>query len=363
MGCASVKPQCSSESEVVVEPGKAGRVLANAELSRAQELIRIPGAEVVLIGSGGAEVPVRKGSFALARLEAPRKLAVLSVGNSTERLGGGFCYPLLPETPVCLSGGCVLTVDAGDGDVFGIRLPKAAGGGGKLQALEELLTQVCTLQVQSEAQEEPDLADRAVGCITAGGRQLASGVGLAAERLSRGIHRGGDAARARAGHAKEVKVGQATKARVAGVRRVTGEAVLVAGSVVDGLMDTAAKLGQEAGAKVGPMRGPASKEGAAMKVGVAVGMAGLQVFDSLAKAGDRLLAESCDETAAVVGQRYGKDAGEVARDGLGAVLDAKQVCELLAVEELVAKASLYTAKGLLEGSQGAAPPRGRAGGC
>merc|ERR1740129_472347 len=91
-------------------------------------------------------------------------------------------------------------------------------------------------------------------------------------------------------------------------------------------------------------------DGQIMKVGKAAGMAGLQVYASLMKAGDRLVDEATHETAQTVGHRYGQDASEVAREGLGVAKDIKDVSNMVgkkAVKRLAARGAMYTAKGLI----------------
>merc|ERR1719221_1813454 len=70
-------------------------------------------------------------------------------------------------------------------------------------------------------------------------------------------------------------------------------------------------------------------DGQITKIGKAAGMAGLQVYASLMKAGDRLVDEATHETTQTVGHRYGQDAGEVAREGLGVAKAIKDVTNML----------------------------------
>mmetsp|Transcript_55567 Transcript_55567/g.165211 ORF Transcript_55567/g.165211 Transcript_55567/m.165211 type:complete len:93 (+) Transcript_55567:257-535(+) len=73
------------------------------------------------------------------------------------------------------------------------------------------------------------------------------------------------------------------------------------------------------------------------------------------KASDQLLQQTAEETTALVGHRYGRHAGEVARDGLSVAGDVKQMTDMFgkkAVTSLAAKATLYTARGLIEGTVG-----------
>merc|ERR1712194_51195 len=95
------------------------------------------------------------------------------------------------------------------------------------------------------------------------------------------------------------------------------------------------------GAKKGPSAG-----GAALATG-------LQVVDALIKASDLLAKTSADETAAVVGHKYGKDAGQAARDGMavgGDVLAISDMCGKKAVGKLAAKGAMYTVGGVVEGA-------------
>merc|ERR1712012_1218870 len=89
-----------------------------------------------------------------------------------------------------------------------------------------------------------------------------------------------------------------------------------------------------------------------MKLGRAAGVAGFQVFESLVKAGDRLMDEAVHETAQVVGHRYGKDASDLAREGMGIAKDVTGVGIVVGnkvVRRLASKGTMYTARGLIAG--------------
>jgi len=358
MGETCSKPKTDDADDLVVagkEADSQSKAKAALRKTSAEELLVIPDAEVVIISGSGEEAPVQAGSFVLLKLQGPRELAVLFVGSSLEDQDKGFYYPVLPETPVLLSGNRFLTVHAGAGDVFGIRLPKELPGG-KEQLLElvDLLSKQCSLQVQ----QEPDMADKVASHIAKGSEKLVSGVEMVAGYVSQGIRKGGDFARSKLAQKSDVKVSDTAKATVASARFVTGGAVVITGAVADGLLETALILGREAG-KLGGNRDAGGKESSALRVGRAAGLAGMQVFDALMKAGDTLVQETCDETSAVVGHRYGKDAAEVTKDGLGMAKDVKQISDMFgkkAVKTLAAKATLYTARGMIEreADQGAA---------
>lgn len=344
------------------------RKLIKDELSRskAEVLMDVPGATVVIIDPDGGEAPVESGRFHLIKLAPPSKLAVFFVGESFGDLAAqGFYYPMFAETPVCLAsrkatkgapGSHVLTMTAGDGDVFGIRLPSplAEGeeGDGRLEAFVELLNQQCTLQIL----QDPDFADKIVGHIAHGGKKLIGSVEWATEKMSAHIAKGGEVARSKIGKVeKEVEVGHGTTVAVAGAKFITGTTLAVATAVTDGLMDTAIMLGEEVSKATKKNKEGTrnhTPEGKLVKLSKAAGVAGLQVFDSLSQAGDRLLDEACNETAAVVGHRYGKDASHVAREGMHIAKDVKDVSDMLgkkAVKRLAAKGAMYTAKGIIDG--------------
>jgi len=344
-----------SEDDLIVQ----GHTVSKSAMQTATQLLVIPETEVVICSSGGDEQPVRGGSFVLAKLEAPKKLTVIFIGENAENLSDGFFYPLLPETPVLLSGGRVLTVHAGDGDVFGIRLPaELQGGDGALEELVKVLSQECTLQVQ----KEPDFADRVAGHITSGGHTLISGVEWVSNHVSRGIRSGGDLARSKVPkRAEEVQVSETAKVGITGARLVSGGAVAITGAVVDGLMDAALILGQEVGSlgannnstDATNASNEAKEEGAVRRVGRAAGIASLQVFSSLITAGDRIVDETVEETAALVNHRYGQAAGDAARDGLEVARDVQKVKNVMGKKAIVRigqKAALYTARGLVEGA-------------
>lgn len=97
----------------------------------------------------------------------------------------------------------------------------------------------------------------------------------------------------------------------------------------------------------------AREEGAVKRVGKAAGLAGLQLFTALITAGDSIVEETIEETAAVVGHRYGQEAGDAARDGLEVARDVNKVKNMVgkrAVVRMGQKAALYTARGLVEGA-------------
>jgi len=337
----------------------SGHRVSKREIQKATQLLVIPDTEVVIVSSGGDEQPVHSGSFVLAKLETPKKLAVLFVGGSDGNLSDGFFYPLLPETPVLLSGGRVLTVHAGDGDVFGIRLPaELQGSDGALEEFVKVLSQECTLQVQ----QEPDFANRVAGHITTGGHTLVSGVEWVSNRISLGIRSGGQLARSRVPkQAAEVQVSETAKVGITGARLVSGGAVAITGAVVDGLMDLALVVGQEVGSLGGyttnidaaNATNEAKEEGAVRRVGRAAGVAGLQVFMALIIASDRIVDETIEETAAIVNHRYGQEAGDAARDGLEVARDVNKMKNAFGKKAIVRigqKAALYTARGLVEGA-------------
>merc|ERR1719291_676832 len=118
-------------------------------------------------------------------------------------------------------------------------------------------------------------------------------------------------------------------------------------------MDLATEVGKQISR---PADSDPRPDGAVTKVGRAAGQASLQVFEALFKAGDRLVTELCDETAAVVSHRYGQEAGDVARDALDVGRDVKTLADTLiparAMSRLTMKASMYTTRGLVEGRTG-----------
>lgn len=325
-------------------------------LAEAEQLIEIPGAEVVVMDNLGHEEAVAQGGFRFVKLPPPSQLAVLFVGESLEAAASAesFYYPLLPKTPLVMAGragGHVLTMTAGDEDIFALSF-KLSKDDEKLQCLKELLEQHCLFHLV----EEPDYADSMAGHIIQGGRKLSSGVSTAADFMSAGIAKGGDLLRHAIGKSEqEVQVGMATKASVASAKVLSKSTVAVATAVTDALMDTALMLGQEV-SKVSKGEGspePPVKDGKMTKLGKAAGVAGLEVFASLFSAGDRILDETVDQTANTVGHRYGKDAGGVALDGLKAARNITKVKDMVgkkAITRLAAKGAMYTAQGMIQGS-------------
>jgi len=339
------------------------RSLIKSELkrSKAEVLLNIPGAEVVIVDPSGEEATIASGGFRLVQLAPPSTLAVLFVGESFDDLSAqGFYYPLLADTPVCLSnrkpagehpGAHILTMTAGEGDIFGLKLPDPLPEEHSVQSLAEVLGQRCLLQVA----QEPDLADKIVQGILFGGKKLIDGVEWATEKMSAGIAKGGEAARSKISKGEQdVEIGHGTAVAVSGAKFVTGGTVAVATAVTDTLMDTALMLGEQVRSSTNKHNedGQPQPDSTLMKVTKASGMAGLQVFDALMQAGDRLLDEACDETSKTVGHRYGQEAERVAHEGLGIAKDVKQVNDLVgkkAVKRLAAKGAMYTAKGMLNG--------------
>merc|ERR1719469_679170 len=153
---------------------------------------------------------------------------------------------------------------------------------------------------------------------------------------------------------EETQVGEIAKVSVSSARFLTGSTVAVATAVTEGLLDTALLLGEEVGKATG-MSGqadPNKKAGSVKRVGMAAGVAGLQVFESLVNAGDRILEKTCDETSATVGHQYGQDAGEVTREGLTVGRDIKTLNDMIgkkAALRLAKKGAMYTAKGMIAG--------------
>lgn len=363
MGQECTKPPVATGGEFRVPRGANGHELVKQEIARGEgemeELLKIPGAEVVIMGADGGGGSVVEGQFIFARLAKPSQMSVLFVGVSLEDLSEGFYYPLLAETPVCLSGDKVITVDAGGGDVFGIRLPQHLSDA-ELQGLMELLGASCAFEVQKTRKK--DTVDKVTAGLLKTGAALTKGIELATEGLSLGIRKGGEAGKRGVTPAKPVEVGAGTQMAVAGARVGTQAAVKVSGVVLDGLMSTALELGKQAGKEMGKRSNANSntntvsgsqKEHGAVRLGKAGFLAGAQVFDALLSAGDRLATEAADETAGVVGAKYGEGAGKVARDGLGIAGDLRELHGLVgkkAVGKLAAKAALYSAQGLAQGA-------------
>jgi len=316
-------------------------------------VMQIPGAQAVIVDSNGEEVVLASGTFRLAKITGPRgEMAVLFVGEAFNEMSeDSFYYPMIADTPVYMSHKNVLTVSAGDGDVFGIRLPKKLPGGvEEKQALIELMSPLCSFEVA----DDPDTADKLASYITKGGKKVASGVEKAGQLVTQGLSSGGALARSKIGKKEqETQLGDVTKVSVSSAKFVTGSTVAVATAVVDGLMDTALLLGQEIGKAAGTSpKDPAQKEKSVVRVGKAAGVAGLQVFEQLVNAGDRIVDTACEETAATVAHRYGKDAGDVTRDGLSVGRDVKTLNDMVgkkALKRLAQKGAMYTAKGMITG--------------
>lgn len=319
----------------------------------ARELFSAEGTKVVILSAGGEEELVEEGRLSVLEISSPSRLVVLFVGESLEATDRGFYYPLLPATPACLSGNRVLTLDAADGDVFGVELPREfAEGGEQLQALVELLSRECALTVKAP----PTRADRLAESLIAGGKKAAGSIDHGTEKASEGLKGAGEAVRQKVGKApEESKVSEGTKLGVTGFKTVTSSVVIVTGAVVDGLMDMAIEVGKQV---TRPSDGEKPKaDGAVSKVTRAAGQASLQVIDALFRAGDRLATDLCNETAAVVSHRYGQEAGGVTREALDAGRDIGSVITTfpnaaVLTSRLGLKASLYTTRGLVEGRTG-----------
>lgn len=365
MGDVCSAPTVDRSSEVQPRRGGAavataggGHGLVQSELARgdgeAEELLKIPGAQVVIMGAGGDGGTVAQGMFVFAHLASPSDLSVLFVGQSFQELSEGFYYPLMRETPVCLSGDRIITLDAGGGDIMAINLPKNVSES-DLERLMELLGMSGALEVQKSG--KLDTVDKVAEGLLKGGTALTGGIAWAAQGLSKGIAKTGEAARNNVGETKEVKVSQKTQMAVSGLRMGTQATVKVSGKVIDGLMTTAVELGKQAGKEAGKEAAKRSgatgsagntnaadeKPSGALRVGKAGFLAGAQVFDALLKAGDKLSSEAADEAGYYVGAKYGADAGVVARDAMGITNDVLELQNLVgkkAVGKLAAKVHL-----------------------
>mmetsp|Transcript_62721 Transcript_62721/g.176889 ORF Transcript_62721/g.176889 Transcript_62721/m.176889 type:complete len:444 (+) Transcript_62721:94-1425(+) len=280
------------------------------------------------------------------------EVVVLFVGESFEAAATasegesrGFYYPLMLETPVLLDYDTpLLTLTAGDGDAFAIRLPKSTADA-KLEELIESLQYYCDFRVE----KAKDIADY----IEASAGGVASVVGIAARGLSKALKKTGAATRNNMTQREDVKVNAGTKAALAGTQVATRTTVKVAGTVVEGLLNTAMYIGKEVGKDVGPEVKTPAKESKTVKAGKAAIMGSLTVFDALLKASDQLAGDAADETAAIAGKRYGTDVAEVTRKGLavgGDVLEIKDMVGKKAVGKLAAKGAMYTAQGMVAGA-------------
>lgn len=176
--------------------------------------------------------------------------------------------------------------------------------------------------------------------------------------LAKGLSKSADEAKK---HVKpkeqEVEINATTKAGMAVTKHAALGTVAVASTVMDGLLSTACYLGKEIGKEAATKKSaPGSAEGppgASSKAGTAALAGGLAVFDALLKASDKLQTAAADETANMVGHKYGAAAGSVARDGLataGAACELKDMVGKKAVGKLAAKGALYTAGGMMEGA-------------
>jgi len=227
----------------------------------------------------------------------------------------------------------------------------------------ELLGMSGALEVQKSG--KLDTVDKVAAGLLKGGTALTAGISMAAQGLSTGIKKGGEAARRNVGETKEVQISPSTQAAVAGARIGTQACVKVSGKLIDGLMSTAVELGKQGGKELGKeaakRNGATSagttnadeKESGALRVGKAGFLAGAQVFDALLKAGDKLSSEAADEAGYYVGAKYGANAGMVTRDAMGITNDVLELQNLVgkkAVGKLAAKAAMYSAQGLAEGA-------------
>jgi hypothetical protein len=359
--CAGL-PTIDTSGEVTMSKGKERDVKVELGENEARELMQIPNVQVVIDSGGSPGGLVAQGNLILAYVQKPREMTILFVGKRFADMDGGFYYPLLSETPVCMAGDRVITLDGGGGDFFAVNLPKNVPDK-EMQKLMELLAESSALLVKNPSKK--DNVDAVATALMTSGGMLTKGIGFAAQGISVGLKKGSEATRANMKPAeKEVKVSETTKMAVSGTRYATKGAVKVSGTVIEGLCNAAMVLGQYAGEKAGEEAAKRNggttatkkadeKEHGAIRLGKAGFLAGAQVFDALTQAGDKLATETADETGKVVGARYGADAAQVTRDGMAIVGDAHELQSLVGkkvVGKLAVKASMYTAQGLAEGA-------------
>jgi hypothetical protein len=280
------------------------------------------------------------------------EVAAFQVACGDAESNSDFYYPMTLAVPVLLVFETrIITFDAGDGDSFAIRLPKNTPDEQVLE-LAGVLSSYCAFQLS----KKKDVEDYVAG----GASTLASAIGSGAVLLAKGLHKGADEAKK---HVKpkeqEVEVSATTKIGMTATKHAAVGTVTVASAVMDGLLNTACYLGKEVGKeavkKNGASAAPSSAEppSASSKAGKAALAGGLIVFDALLKASDSLQTAAADETANMVGHKYGAAAGSVARDGLataGAACELKDLVGKKAVGKLAVKATAYTAAGMMEGA-------------
>jgi len=234
------------------------------------------------------------------------------VSSSDERTG--FCYPLLPDTPLLLVyETCLISLNANDGDTFTIRLPKELPEA-QLWQLTEMLPKYCNFRLE----KKKDAAD--LISTTAG--KIASGIDRAATGLAGMIERRCTATKTNMQKQDNIQIPLGAKAFVGtavGATRVTATVTNVA---LDGLMGVATVAGREAGRRAG-LEG----QGGPPCAGKAALIGGLQVFDSLFRAAELVTTTATNEVSDVVAHRYGEEAGDLT---LGAMEAGAKAIEIAA---------------------------------
>jgi len=278
------------------------------------------------------------------------EVAVFHVACGATEDNSDFYYPMTLEVPVLLVFETrIITFDAGDGDSFAIRLPKGTPDN-KVLELAEVMAGYCAFQLSKKKDVDDYISGAAV--------TLASAIGSGAVLLEKVLAKGGDEAKKHVKpKEKEVEISTTTQVGMAVTKHAALGTVAVASSVMDGLLECACYLGKEAGKEVAK-RSDASGSAAeppssSSKAGQAALAGGLIVFDALLKASDRLQTAAADETAGIVGHKYGAAAGSVARDGLataGAAFELQDLVGKKAVGKLAVKGAMYTAGGIVEGA-------------
>lgn len=257
-------------------------------------------------------------------------VAVIYVGTAEFQMDSssddstGFYYPLVPETPLLFVYETRLfSVNANDGDTFTIRLPKELPEA-TLWELINALPNYCNFKLE----KQKDAADH----VTAATNAIAGGIDKAAAGLANKIQRRGTAAKNSLQKKEDVQIGLGTKMLVGTARTATTATATVTNVALDALMGTAAAAGKEAGRRAGM-----DEQTGAPGAGKAALVGGLQVLDSLMRAGEILTATATDEAAGVVAHRYGDDAGDLARGAMEAGVKAVEVAATVKGDKALTK--------------------------
>jgi len=274
-------------------------------------------------------------------------ILVLNIG-STWVDSQSVKYVLTKQTPSLKAGKGVYVFPLVDGPhaghgQFGLQFGKSVSED-KHTAFEQLLQQFSAFAENIgeilAAGHDGDIKDDAnmqiVNATEKGVSYMQKGTSLMTESIStlskfsgKGIKWATKKAKAHMKEGDEMEVSDNVKWQAKKIKQAGGMAVTMSASLVTGAVATAQSLthsvyeqasSSESGKKFEKvMENP--KAQSAAKVGVVAANAAWEIYLAMAEAGVQFVEDVADATGEIVEHKYGKDAGDVAKDGLHAVSD------------------------------------------